>query len=251
MEKQVIFKNAVVGGFDKDSVLDYIAHLNKQMKNNEEILNKKIEDLNVSNNDFKTKNEELTQTITLLQDEIRGKNNETEKDRQEISRNDAKVESLKQDVLRLNEMLNKTKRELEDAFSKNKELAYKYEKELDKNRKYEQSVMQIGSAMVEAQSKADVIVLEARNKIYKMSSDTENILKIAADKLDEFKLDVANLKSTVQTQLGSLLNKVNNVDSAIEAVQNKFVNYFVETKHIIEEEADKYIDINNKEKNEE
>ena len=82
--------------------------------------------------------------------------------------------------------------------------------------------------------KADIIVLEAKNKVLKMSEDTESILKIAADRLDEFKIDVANLKNVVKSQMGTLINKVSSIDEAIEDVQNKFANYFIETKNIVE-----------------
>lgn len=240
MEEQVVFKSAVVGGFDKDSVLDYIEQLNKRAKNNEIVLTKKIEDINESNKNLKSKNEELVKSIEIYQKELRDRDEQIKQEKDNVSKNDDIIKNLKKDIEQLDGLVNKLRRDLDSEIAKNQDINFRYNKEIEKSKRYEQSVMQIGTAMVEAQNKADIIVLEAKNKVLKMSEDTESILKIAADRLDEFKIDVANLKNVVKSQMGTLINKVSSIDEAIEDVQNKFANYFIETKNIVEKESSKY-----------
>lgn len=242
MEKQVVFKTTVVGGFDKNSVMDYIAQTNKQVKNNEDILTKKIEDLHSANKELTAKNQEQINAIEMLRKELSEKNKEAEKNKNIVNELTLTVETLKDEILRLKKLLDRNEINLNEQIKKNKELTSRVNDESIKGRKYEESVMQIGTAIMEAQSKADVIILEAKNKIVKMSDEADNILKIAADKLDEFKVDVATLKNVVQNQIGSLMNKVDSIDDAIETVQNKFVNYFLDTKNMVETATSKYTD---------
>ncbi len=244
MEKQVVFKTTVVGGFDKNSVMDYIAQANKQVKNNEDILTKKIEDLHSANKELTVKNQEQTQAIEMLRKELSEKNNEVEKNKNIVNELNLTAETLKGEILKLKKLLENNEVNLNEQIKKNKELTSRINDESIKGRKYEESVMQIGTAIVEAQNKADVIILEAKNKIARMSDETDSILKIAADKLDEFKVDVANLKGVVQAQMGALINKVANIDEAIEIVQNKFVNYFLDTKNMVEAATSKYVESN-------
>ena len=246
MENQTEFRTVVMGGFDKNDVLEYIKNITKQNKNNEDKLKKEIEDLKREKENLMIKEKEVGKTINMLQQELKTKDESEEKDIIENRRNINKIEELKQKVMTLNEELNKKTNELNKEEEKNRNLTYKYDKLRERCAKYEQSVMQIGTAMIEAQSKADVMVLEAKNKITKMSAETDNIFRVAADKLDDFKLDVANLKEVIQNQLEGLVSKVSNIDNTIEIVQNKFINYFIETKHIIDNEIKKY-DINKQE----
>lgn len=247
MSNQVEFRTAVMGGFDKNDVLEYIAQMVRQNKNNEEKSKKEIESLKQEKEEWMNREGELEKTIRILQDELRNKGREVEQDEIAKRETDNKLEDLKREILDLRKELEKKREEMreknEDLLKSQEQirsLTYKYDKLEEKCMKYEQSVMQIGTAMVNAQNKADVIVLEAKNKVKSMSEETDIALRMAADKLDAFKMDVNKLKEVIQNQMSGLIGKVSSIDNTVEMVQNKFVNYFIETKNMLDNEEKKY-----------
>ena len=138
VENEGVFKTAVVGGFDRNSVLDYIKQIDKKVKNNEDKLIKKIEDLHSKNKELTENNQELTQTIQMLQKEIKEKDNENNKIKEVANVQTENINALRQDVQRLNDLLNKTQMDLNEQIKKHRDLITKYDCEIEKSKKYEQ-----------------------------------------------------------------------------------------------------------------
>lgn len=240
MDQQMLFKTTAIGGFDKTSVTNYINQITEQVKKNEELLTKKLEDLHKLNKELAGKNEAANIQIDELKKQISTRDAELEKEKTKLSRSESMIESLKSDILKYSKLVEKNAIELESQINRNRQLSDKIDEVVEKGRKYETSVMQIGSAMLEAQEKADVIVSAAQDKASKISDEADKILNIAAEKIEVFKNDVSDLRSIVERHVTTLMENLSKIDGAVDIIQNKFVNHYVDTKDIIDQISKKY-----------
>lgn len=241
---EAFFKTTVMGGFNKNEVLDFIDKQDKQFKEREKDLTARNASLERELKEKDKKNGELSKRIEELEGMLQAERDQNadaieklhsigiEAKRanddftSDLEKRDAEIASLKEENQRLDEQVKNTVEKSEHTASYASDLENKLAM-IDKTQD------QIGRALLEAQQTADKIVDTAREKsreiIDKANKDSnsiitkanENVGKInheAGERLSKLLSFVADYKSRVESTRGEVGVFFETVDAAFESM---------------------------------
>ena len=229
MANEVLFRNATIGGFNKADVLAYIDRMNNKTHVAEKKLRLQIEDIknynkNLENDLASCKNEfdKLQEQIGVLKHK-----NDLLNDRRKTL--EAAIFENKINIEMLSKEANLEK-------EKNRQLLIKIESLESKGRKYDSLTNQLGEIILDAHSKAEDIILDAK-------CHSEEITKSAGEMLDFISLAISDFSAEYENIRKSVYQNSQTIRENLECVEDTFVyelERFEELKQKIDE---KHIEI--------
>ncbi|MEG1778516.1 MAG: hypothetical protein RR263_00315 [Oscillospiraceae bacterium] len=209
MEEKGIFKAAVMGGFDRKSVLDYIKAITEQAENKEKELTmellettKRCDELM----DMCAENEEKSESLQRELDDGKIKYNQIKEKAREmnekINKQDSSIEAKTDELLLMKERV----RQLQ---ARNEMLELK-------SKKYDESTMQLGYLMLEAQKNADKIIKEANVKAEEIIAKADEAVVKTVQGLEVVKTSYGDLKKEVAHSVTTMLSRLDEVDELLE-----------------------------------
>ncbi|WP_312645186.1 hypothetical protein [Hydrogenoanaerobacterium sp.] len=230
MERQVTFKASVFGGFHKKSVLKYIDELCEQNKTALDDLNQKIADL-------EEKNQALLENITQLDGNIQGLEDDSANQLDQIQNLETTIANLNLEILRQQQAMEDKDRDIKAQQEKCRQLTLRAESLEHKGRKYDEAMMQIGSALMEARHSADGIIKAAEQKASRLTVTTIESIQSLAQQISTFKGDVSTLRVTLQSSMEELEQRLDAIDNSIDTLDAavKAAEFYREPEQAVEE----------------
>ncbi len=177
MENQGIFKTSVFGGFDKQSVLNYVDDMIKKSQEREQELLARCEEAEKERDLYLKKYNEENKKSAGIEEKDRA----LAEAQQSLGEKEKELEKLNAQLKAANAQMEEMRGQLAD-----------YE---EKSRKYDEVASQVGVVMVEAQNQADVIVARAHAQAEQVAKESiENIYHINK-RLDQAMEDIYGLRS--------------------------------------------------------
>lgn len=177
MEDQGIFKTSVFGGFDKQSVLNYLDDMIKKAQEREQELLSRCEEAEKERDLYLKKYSEESKKSAGLEE----KEKALKEAQASLSEKEKELEELRAQAQGADAKMEEMRGQLAD-----------YE---EKSRKYDEVASQVGVVMVEAQNQADIIVARAHAQAEQVAKESiENIYHINK-RLDQAMEDIYGLRS--------------------------------------------------------
>ncbi|MEG1870011.1 MAG: hypothetical protein RR205_04090 [Oscillospiraceae bacterium] len=209
MEEKGIFKTAVMGGFEKKSVLDYINAMSEQTDNKEKELTvellettKRCDELMDICAENEDKIERLQKDLREEKEKVRVITERTKEINEKLDRQATDIEAQTDELLF-------TKERVRQLQSRNEMLELK-------SKKYDESTMQLGYLMLEAQKNADVILKEAQVKAEAIMKDADLAVLKTVKGLDVVKTSYGDLKGEITQAVTAMILKLDEVDELID-----------------------------------
>ncbi|MEG1631036.1 MAG: hypothetical protein RR423_02125 [Hydrogenoanaerobacterium sp.] len=217
MERQVTFSTNMFGGFNKKSVLRYIDELCEQNESSVQELNAKIADLQSNNDGFTGTITQLGSELQTLRDTLQeetGKNSKCSSDAAET------IKELNAELERQQHLIEDKDREIKIQQEKCRQLLLRAESLEYKGRKYDDSMAQIGEAIIEAQKSAAAIVKAAESKASRLTATTIESIHNLAGEIRTFKGDITMLRTTLQQSMAELEKRLDGIDSSLDTLDS-------------------------------
>lgn len=211
MERQTTFKTSMFGGFHKKSVLKYIDELCEQNQTAIDDLNKKIAEL-------EGQNQGLTENINQLGEQIQGMEDDAAKQLEHVKSLETNIADLNLEVLRRQQALDDKDREIKAYQEKCRQLTLRAESLEYKGKKYDEAMVKIGNAFMDARQSADDIIKAAEQKASRITATTIESIQSLAQQISTFKGDVTTLRVTLQSSIEELEQRLDAIDSSIETI---------------------------------
>lgn len=200
MSTDYIFRNAAIGGFNKDDVIKYITNI----KQNEAVFAIEKADLLKEIEALKAENAELKETVSAHE-----QTGQTLKDT--ISNSEKEIDALKAENERLNEEIAEIKKDFESQLSDKESsssqelraLRAEYEKQAQTIAASTDRTVQevVGTAMLDVRRYADLLLKETCEKINTMSCDADTAVAKTLTKV----LDISTLINSFSEQFKDIV----------------------------------------------
>ncbi len=208
MEQEIAFETSAFGGFNKKSVLKYIDELGEQNRSVVEGLERQLAEA-------QAKNQELAGAVEALNAKVKQVEQESAQKAEGLEQT---VAELREDLAQQRNTLREREAELAREHEEHRQLAMRAENLERKGRKYDEAMLQIGSALMEARESADDIIKEAQQKAGQISADTVESIRQLGSEVSTFKSDVATLRVTLQFSMSELERRLDAIDSSIDTL---------------------------------
>ncbi|MBC8570100.1 hypothetical protein [Zongyangia hominis] len=209
MDKQVLFKTSVMGGFNKTEVLTYIDELSSSSKEMEKRLGDKIAELEASN-------QQLGEDIAAVNEKMNEAQSRLEIEQARVRELTVQLSEASLDMAKYKQLCEEKDREIKIQREQNRQLQFKAESAEYKSKKYDEMSQQIGDALIDAKEKADQILADAKVQ-------SKGILHSAAAAMESFsgqmvyvKEDVARIRDTLHDTVEQMHAKLDALDSMID-----------------------------------
>lgn len=206
MEKQVIFKKATVGGFDKKAVLSYIDELDQKFNETKQQLEEQLALLEEENNrlteEISRMGEEAEQNAVKLEEQL-NKNKELS----------SLTDTLNSEIGKQKCFIEEKEREIQVQIEHGNQLQKKIEELQLKNQKYDDASLQIGALLLDADKMAKDIVGKAEIKAKQIDSDMIRNSEDAREKFSAFKNELACLRMRLNSGVQAFQNELDELES--------------------------------------
>ena len=211
----MIFKSTLVGGFDKEQVLQYIDTLIEKSSSKENQLKDQVEELmeqNETANDTATKCEA---TVKFLQQTITQKDDELNNLSSLVSTLNLEIEKQKRIVTERNNSIDIQIKKLQES-------------EISRHNDQRLSSEQVGELLVKAQETAneiiekatiesDKITLEANDQAAAITEKTKSQAAVFISQINQLKSNFGLMREDIATILASMSKELDNMGTALDA----------------------------------
>lgn len=205
MEKQVIFKKATVGGFDKKEVLSYIDELDQKFNESKQQLEEQLAVLKKENN-------RLTEEVNRAkqkEEESAAKLEEQQNKNKELS---SLTDALNFEIRKQKYAMEEKDREIQIQTERGNQLQQKVDELQQKNQKYDDASMQIGTLLLDADKMAKDIVGKAEDKAREMDADMARKSADVQEKFSAFKNELASLKMCLNDSVQAFQSELDELE---------------------------------------
>ena len=207
-------KTTLMGGFDKQSVMDYVDGLNLKYSCAERELNQKIEQLSIENNNLKDQNKENGQKIEYYKSEserLNEKIKEYEKDLNKLNANLIEIKKIEHD----------TKQKLLLMTEENNRLNNALVEAQHKANKFDMEAIEVGSVLINAKNSADKIIKDAMMDSVQIKNTTMENTKSLSEELDLFKIDLSSLDTAINAVFNTFKGHLGTLACSLDKIQEK------------------------------
>ena len=209
VEEKGIFKTAVVGGFERQSVLTYIKNLSDKAAAKEKELTQELWEST-------QRTDELIAFTKELQEKLAKAESEYVKEKQRSERLSCDFSRVLLEAKKHQEQADKLSKELSVRNELVSNLKKENEQLLQKSKKYDESAMQLGSVMLDAQKKADALLNEAQK-------EAEQIKFEAQRYIDEAKAEAQKIIDEANEAVKSTYETVNDLQGSYDEFRERFM----------------------------
>jgi chromosome segregation ATPase len=164
VEKQVVFKTAAFGGFEKKAVLDYVYGLTQRFEETQAKLEDQIAEISRDREDIRKELETARMDAQLLKTNAASVSAELEGERKHILELTELLSSQEEEIDRQKQLVAERSRQMDEYVRLNGEASEK-NRELEKTRReVEEASAQIGRLLIDAHTDADRVQREAQEK---------------------------------------------------------------------------------------
>jgi len=272
MDKQVVFKTAAIGGFDKKSVLDYVYSLTQKSEEAHAKLEEQFRYVADEKAAIQEQIESVKAESSSVRQEIDNIRAELEGERRRTLELTELAASKEEEIGELKHLVEERTRQMDDYIKRSGEVSEK-NKELEKTKlEVEQASAQIGKLIIEshteaqrivneaqdrageiieqAKQKADEVLMDsgaqaqaaindAKNDARRMTDAAQKSIDRAYERFSVFRGEISKLQSTMVHALEEMHNKAGQLSAEIDDAQTLIMNEPIET-HELEEIAASY-----------
>lgn len=216
MEKQVVFKTAAFGGFDKKAVMDYVYALTQRSEENMAKLEEQLAQLRQEKEELYQQLENAREEAEQIKSGEKSALAELEGERRRIRELNELIGSQEDEIDRQKQLVAERSRQMDDYIRQNGEVSEK-NRELEKHRReVEDASAQIGKLLIEAHADADRIIREAQDK-------AGAIIAQAKVKADEVLMDSGEQAQRTIAEAGEKARRDTEIaQQAIDSAYEKF-----------------------------
>lgn len=207
-------KKTIMGGFDKQSVMDYVDGLNLKYASRERELTQTIEQLSIENNSLKDQKSESSQKIEYCESEI-------EELKSKIKEYEDKIDKLNMNLLESRKLEHDTKQKLAAMTEENNRLNCSLVEARHKANKFDMEAIEVGSVLINAKNSADKIIKEAMEDSIKIKDTTLENTKVLSEELDSFKIDLSSLDTTINAVFNTFKGHLGTLACSLDRIQDK------------------------------
>ena len=219
MDNQPIFKKVAFGGFDKQSVLDYVFQLDNNMKELSESLTAQLSEVGDARDTLSRSLREAESKLQCAQSERENLSAELRSEKGRVGELSELVDTMRAELKRYESQSAQREEEVAGYMRLNGELTRKNELLESKTKEVEEAAAQIGQAMKRAKAEADAMLENARQKSETMEREAceraervttgadERAESITAEATAKAETMTAETESKVQTTLAEAQRK--------------------------------------------
>lgn len=209
MDKQVLFKTSVMGGFHKSEVLTYIDELSSSSKEMEKRLGDKIAQLEASN-------QKLGEDIASVTEKMEQAQSRLEAEQGRVRELTAQLTEVSLDMAKYKQLCEEKDREIKIQREQSRQLQFKAESFEYKSKKYDEMSQQIGGALIEAKEKAEQIIADANVQAKGIVHNATAAMESFSGQMAYLKEDVARIRETLAGTVEQMNLKLDAVDSMVD-----------------------------------
>ncbi len=201
MESEGVFKTSVFGGFERQSVLNYVDDLIARQQKKETELSQRADALEAERAELAERAGELAARVGDLEAQAKA----GEAARAEVREKEARLTLLEQAL--------EEERARADALEK--ELAQANER----GRKYDEIIAQVGLVMVEAQNQAEAVVSRARAQADGIARESMDHIYGLCRRVDDVDASVGQLRSFAARTMEEVDRRIADLEQAVRETQ--------------------------------
>ena len=224
-------KKTIMGGFDKQSVMDYVDGLNLKYSSRERELTQTIEQLSIENNSLKDQKNENSQKFEYYESEITELKNK-------VKEYEDKLEKLNMNLLESKKLEHDTKQKLVIMTEENNRLNNALVEAQHKANKFDMEAIEVGSVLINAKNSADKIIKEAMEDSVQIKDTTLENTKALSEELDSFKIDLSSLNTAINAVFNTFKGHLGTLACSIDKIQDKIELVSSIGEHFAEKPSD-------------
>lgn len=219
MDNQVMLKKTTFGGFEKQSVLNYIYELNTTTKEAQDKLLVQLEEITNSR-------EKLSETLrdmeTKMQSIQRERDNmvaELDGEKQRTGELGAMIDSLNIQIAKQERIISEKEEEIGDYRRLNNELMKKNETLESKKNEVEKASAYVGELLLRTRIDSESILEEASVKAQELVAEAGKSLEDVYTQFEAFKTDMAGIQAQIQDALTLVQQKFTGIGQAVNEAE--------------------------------
>lgn len=226
MENQPIFKTSLFGGFERQSVLNYIFELNNNAKAAQDRLNAQMEEVSAARERLSESIRSLEQQLAAAEQARQSLESELQQERSRQGDTDAMLASLNEEILRQRRIIEAKDAEIQQFGVLREELAAQNAKLQANQVDVDKASAYIGEMVIKTKMDTERILEDANQQARAVVEEAAQSLSQVFDQFSHFREEMDRIEETIEDAVISMQRKFAAIGDTIAASEERIRNFY-------------------------